>query len=82
VQVRTGSLLRVPMLYVDLVISFSRGEKHAVFSVSLSEWLYRLVFVLGSVENFLFLALALEKSTLFCKLWFVRLLVWFAKVCA
>ena len=27
VQVRTGSLLRVPMLYVDLVISYSRGGK-------------------------------------------------------
>jgi len=27
VSVRTGSSLRVPVLYDDLVISFSRGEK-------------------------------------------------------
>jgi hypothetical protein len=27
VQIRTSSSLRVPMLYVDLVISFSRGAK-------------------------------------------------------
>jgi hypothetical protein len=31
----------VLVLYDVLVISFSRGEKHAVFSVSLSEWLGR-----------------------------------------
>jgi hypothetical protein len=28
-------------MYVVLVMSLSRGEKHAVFSVSLSEWLGR-----------------------------------------
>jgi hypothetical protein len=32
-------MLRVPVMYVVMVISFSRGEKHAVLSVSLSEWL-------------------------------------------
>jgi hypothetical protein len=39
VQLRTGSSLRVSVLYDVLMISFSRGEKHAVLSVSLSEWL-------------------------------------------
>jgi len=41
VQLRTGSSLRVLVMCVDLVISFSRGEKHTVISVSLSEWLGR-----------------------------------------
>jgi hypothetical protein len=39
VQLRVGSSLRVPVMYVVMVILFSRGEKHAVISVSLSEWL-------------------------------------------
>ena len=38
---RVGSLLRVPVIYVVMVISFSRGEKHAVLSVSLSDLVRR-----------------------------------------
>jgi hypothetical protein len=37
VRFRAGSLLRVSVMYDVLVILFSRGEKHAVFSVSLSD---------------------------------------------
>jgi hypothetical protein len=39
VQLRTGNLLRVPVLYVVLVMHVRAVQKHAVLSVSLSEWL-------------------------------------------